>query len=123
MKNQILIVDDEEAVCSVVAQRLIKENYFCVTANNGREALRHLYENNFSLIISDVKMPEMDGMELLRNTKALDPNMVMIVMTAYAGMDIALQAMRLGAYDFIIKPFDLELMVLTVKKALEKKEL
>lgn len=123
MKNQILIVDDEEAVCSVVAQRLIKENYSCVTANNGREALRHLYGNNFSLIISDVKMPEMDGMELLRNVKALDPNMMMIVMTAYAEIDIAMQAMRLGAYDFIIKPFDLELMVLTVKKALEKKKL
>ena len=123
MKNQILIVDDEEAVCSLIAKRLINENYSCVTANNGRKALHHLYGNNFSLIISDIRMPEMDGMELLRNVKASDPNMMVIVMTAYAEMGIALQAMRLGAYDFIVKPFDLELMVLTVKKALEKKKL
>lgn len=123
MKNQILIVDDEESIRTVVAQRLVKENYSCVTANNGKEALRHLYGNHFSLIISDVKMPEMDGMELLSNVKALDPNMMMIMMTAYAEIDIAIEAMRLGAYDFIIKPFDLELMVLTVKKALETKEL
>jgi putative two-component system response regulator len=123
MKNPILIVDDEESIRTVIAQRLIKENYSCVTASNGKEALRHLYGNNFSLIISDVKMPEMDGMELLSNVKALDPNMMMIVMTAYPEIDIAIEAMRLGAYDFIIKPFDLELMVLTVKKALETKKL
>ena len=123
MKNRVLIVDDEETVCSIIAQRLIKENFSCVTANNGREALRYLYGNNFSLIISDVKMPEMDGMELLRSVKASDPNMMMIMMTAYAEIDIAVQAMHLGAYDFIIKPFDLELMVLTIKKALERKKL
>jgi putative two-component system response regulator len=122
-KSRVLIVDDEGALCSMIAQRLTKENYSCVTANNGREALRHLYGNEFSLIISDIKMPEMDGLELLRNVKGLDPNMIMIVMTAYAEIDIAVQALRLGAYDLIIKPFDLELMVLTVKKALERKKL
>jgi len=123
MENQILIVDDEEALCSIIAQRLTNENYSCVTANNGREALRHLHGNNFSLIISDVKMPEMDGMELLKNVKALDPNMMVIVMTGYAEVDLAVQALRLGAYDFIIKPFDLELMVSTTRKALERKKL
>jgi len=123
MENQILIVDDEESLCSIIAQRLAKENYFCVTAHHGKEALRHLYGNNFSLIISDIKMPEMDGMEFLRNVKALDSSMMVIVMTGYAEIDLAVQALRLGAYDFIIKPFDLELMVLSVKKALEKRKL
>jgi DNA-binding NtrC family response regulator len=123
MGNRILIVDDEERICSLLAKRLVMENYSCITTNTGKGALHHFYKNQFSLIISDVKMPEMDGLELLGNMKALDPDTMMIMMTGYPDIDIAVEAMRKGAYDFLVKPFDLESMVLTVRRALEKKEL
>ena len=123
MEDRILIVDDEELICRLLAQRLTGEGYSCVTANNGREALTLFYKNAFSLIISDIKMPELDGIELLKKVKGLNPNMLVIMVTAYPEIDMAVEAMRLGAYDFIIKPADLDLIVLSVKKALEKKRL
>ncbi len=123
MEDRILIVDDEEVICSIFARRLTKEGYTCATANNGREALRYFYKHPFSLIISDIKMPEMDGLELLKRVKATNPNMMVIVVTAFPDIDLAVEAMRLGAYDFIIKPADLDLVILSVKRALEKKRL
>ena len=109
-------------VCSVVAQRLAKEGYACVTANNGAEALGHFYKNNFSLIISDIQMPQMTGLELLRNVKTARPNMMFIIMTAYPEIEMAVEAIRLGATDFIIKPVDLELVVFSVKKPLNRRK-
>ncbi len=121
MQNRILIVDDEEEICSVLAQRLFKEGYICATANNGKEALNHFYKDDLSLIITDIKMPEMDGMELLKNVKTINSKMMVIVMTAYGEVDLVVEAMRLGANDFLIKPVDLDLLVLSVKNVLEKK--
>jgi putative nucleotidyltransferase with HDIG domain len=123
MEDRILIVDDEEVICNVLDRRLTREGYFCTTAHNGKEALNHFYKNSFSLIISDIKMPEMTGIELLQKVKAIDPKMKMIMVTAYPDIDLAVDAMRLGAYDFIIKPADLDLIVMSVKKALESKRL
>lgn len=123
MEERILVVDDEEMICHIMSQRLTREGYSCVTARNGKEALNHFYKNSFSLIISDIRMPEMDGIELLKKVKAVHPNMLVIMITAYPEIDLALDAMRLGAYDFIIKPADLELVVLSVKRAFEKKRL
>jgi len=123
LEDRILVVDDEEVICSILARRLSREGYVCVTANNGREALRYFYKDPFSLIISDIKMPEMDGLELLKRVKAMNPKMMVIVVTAYPDIDLAVEAMRLGAYDFIIKPADLDLVILSVNKALEKKRL
>src|SRR4030043_761659 len=123
MEERILIVDDEEMICSMFYRRLTREGYSCVTAQNGKEALCHFYKDSFSLIISDIKMPEMDGIELLKKVKAVHPGILMIMVTAYPEIDLALEAMRLGAYDFIIKPADLELVILSVKRAFEKKRL
>jgi putative nucleotidyltransferase with HDIG domain len=123
MEDRILIVDDEVTLTNIITRRLIKEGYSCVTAHNGREALSQFYKNRFSLIISDIKMPEMDGMEFLKQVKAIHPAMMMIMVTAYPEIDMAVEAMRLGAYDFLIKPVDLDLMVFSVKKALEKRKL
>jgi len=123
LEDRILIVDDEEMICSILARRLAREGYSCITANNGREALNHFYKDNFSLIISDLKMPEMDGMELLKKVKALNPKTMVIIITAYAEIDVAVDAMRLGANDFIMKPVNLDLVVLSVKNVFEKKAL
>ena len=100
MEERILIVDDEEMICSMFYRRLTREGYSCVTAQNGKEALCHFYKDSFSLIISDIKMPEMDGIELLKKVKAVHPGILMIMVTAYPEIDLALEAMRLGAYDF-----------------------
>jgi putative two-component system response regulator len=123
LDNRILIVDDEEMICSLLVRRLTKEGYSCLTATRGREALHYFYKDSLSLIISDIKMPDMNGVELLRNVKAVNPKMMVIIMTAYPEIDMAVTAMRLGAYDFITKPVDLEWVVLSLKKALEKKRL
>jgi putative nucleotidyltransferase with HDIG domain len=123
MEDRILVVDDEEVICSILARRLTREGYLCSTANNGKEALKQFYRDTFSLIISDIKMPVMDGIELLKRVKAMNPKMMVIMVTAYPEIDMAVEAMRLGAYDFIIKPADLDLVILSVKKALEKKRL
>jgi putative two-component system response regulator len=123
LEDQILIVDDEEIICSILARRLTREGYACVTANNGREALQYFYKHPFSLIISDIKMPEMDGLTLLKRVKATNPKMMVIMVTAFPEIDLAVEAVHLGAYDFIIKPVDLDLVILSVRKALEKKRL
>jgi len=123
LEDRILIVDDERIICNLLAHMFTKEGYSCVTANNGREALYHFYKDNFSLIISDIKMPKMDGIELLKKVKAIDPKMMVIMVTAYPEIDMVVEALRLGAYDFIIKPIDLDLVILSVKKALERKRL
>ncbi len=123
MEDRILIVDDEELICRLLAQKLTSEGYSCVTAHSGREALSRFYKDTFSLIISDIKMPEMDGIELLKRVRSLNPKMMVIMVTAYPEIDLAVEAMRLGAYDFIIKPADLELILLSVRKALDKKRL
>lgn len=123
MGERILIVDDEEMICRVLARRLTKEGYSCTTAHNGKEALIHFYRDTFSIIISDVKMTEMNGIELLKRVKAMNPGVMVAMVTAYPDIDMAVEAVRLGAYDFIIKPVDLDLVVLSVRKASEKRQL
>jgi putative two-component system response regulator len=123
LENRILIVDDQEMIRAILARRLTQEGYACTSTCSGREALSYFHQNTVSLILSDIKMPEMDGMELLKSVKALQPNLMVIIMTAFPDLDIAIEAMRQGAYDFIIKPFNLDLVVLSIKKALEKRRL
>lgn len=123
MEDRILIVDDEEMICNLIARRLAKEGCACSTARNGKEALALFLKDSFSLIISDMKMPEMDGLELLKRVKAINTKMMVIMITAYADVDVAVEAMRLGAFDFIMKPIDLNLVVLSIRNALERKRL
>jgi putative two-component system response regulator len=123
LENRILIVDDEMTIYSIVARRLGQEGYSCVMANDGKEALGYFYNDHFSLIISDIRMPEMNGLELLKNVKTVQPKMMFIIMTAYPEIEMATEAIRLGATDFILKPVDLELLVFSVKKAFEQKRI
>jgi putative two-component system response regulator len=123
LNNRILIVDDEKMICTLLAQRLDREGYSCTTACNGWEALSHFYKDPYALVISDIRMPEMDGLELLKKLKTVNPKMMVIMVTAYPEIDMAVEAMRLGAYDFIIKPADLDLVVMSVRKALERRRL
>jgi len=119
--ERILIVDDEQSVCTILSERLTKEGCHCVIANDVEEAVRYLERDYFSLIISDIKMPGVDGMKLLRAVKSIRPEVMLIIMTGYPEIDRVVEAIHLGVYDFIVKPFDLELMALTVERALKKK--
>ena len=121
--DRILIADDEKMICIMLSHRLAREGYSCVTADNGKEAFEYFCKGNFSLVISDIRMPEKDGLELLRLVKAVRPNMKFIIMTAYSEIGVAVEAMHLGVDDFLVKPFELDLVAFSVKKALEQKKM
>ncbi|MCR4406087.1 MAG: response regulator [Anaerolineae bacterium] len=105
-KARILIVDDEPGMCEFLEYLLEGEGYEVSTALSGAEGLLRLEENGFALVLADIKMPGMDGIELLRRVRELDKNVVFVVMTAYASMETAIKAIKYGAYDYLGKPFE-----------------
>lgn len=118
--NRILIVDDEKGMRDFLSIMLKKDGYEVVSAENGTEALSVVQREIFDLVISDVKMPDMNGIDLLRAIKELSPETVVIMITAYGTTESAVEAMKLGAYDYITKPFKVDEIRLVIQKALEK---
>jgi two-component system response regulator PilR (NtrC family) len=117
--RRILIVDDEQSICDVLSISLKKEGYEVASEINPRKALDRFRQQPVDLVLQDLKMPEMDGLELLREVKKLRPETVVIIMTAYSTWDRAVEAMRLGAYAYIKKPFDTQVDVKsTISRAL-----
>ena len=121
--SNILIVDDEQSYRQLLSLVFDGDGHTMRTATNGREALRMLREQPADLIISDVKMPDMDGIEMLRAVRETLPDLGVILMTAFASVETAREAFKLGADDFIQKPFDVEELKLIVRKTLEKQAL
>ncbi len=119
----ILIVDDEQSYRQLLSLVFEEQGNDIRTAMNGRQALEMLEAQPADVIISDVKMPDMDGIEMLRAVRETLPDLGVILMTAFASVDTAREAFKLGADDFIQKPFDVEELKLIVKKTLEKQEL
>lgn len=119
----ILLIDDEPGVQS--ALRLILENfgYRVVCANNGREGIDRLKEGSFDIVLCDLQMPEMDGLAFLREARSLDHGATVIMMSAFGTIPIALEAIKLGAYDYISKPFNADEILLTIKKVQEREKL
>ena len=105
-KNSILIVDDEESVRDSLYNWFIEDGYYVDCAENAKQALSILESKNFDIILADVKMPGMDGLEMHRRIKSIDKDSIVIIMTAFASVDTAVQALKDGAYDYITKPFD-----------------
>jgi CheY-like chemotaxis protein len=114
--KKILVVDDEEMVRIVLKQILEQGGYACDIAGNGVEALKKLKADNFDLLITDINMPEMDGVELLAKTKELFPAMPVIFITAYGKDKVIMQAMRTGLTDYIEKPFRMDDVIKTLKQ-------
>lgn len=114
----ILIVDDEKNYLLVLKELLGEEGYEVVTAQSASEALGIFQETELDLVITDMKMPGMSGMALLSGLKEKDLHLPVIMMTAYGTVEKAVEAMKKGAYDYIIKPFDNETLKKTVVKAL-----
>ncbi|MFW6146824.1 MAG: sigma-54-dependent transcriptional regulator [Thermodesulfobacteriota bacterium] len=117
--DTILIVDDEKNYLVILEALLAPEGYEVVTEANPLNALRLLNETDFDLVITDMKMPKMDGIELLDEIKRIDSDLPVIIMTAYGTIEMAVKAMKKRAYDYITKPFRNEELKLTIKKALE----
>ena len=123
LKEKILVVDDEKSMREFLEIMLRKEDYKVSLAPNGEEVLRLLERDIFDLVLLDIRMPKMDGIAVLKKIKALSPETVVIMITAYASADTAIKAMKEGAYDYITKPFKVEEIKLIIKNALEKRNL
>lgn len=117
--DTILIVDDEKNYPLILSAVLQDEGYETLAANSGADALQILTHSDVDLVLTDMKMPKMDGIELLERIKEIDPAIPVIMMTAYGTVEKAVEAMQKGAYSYILKPFDNEQLIVYVKKAID----
>ncbi len=122
-QKSILLVDDEQAIRQLLQRKLTALDYQCTAAATATEALHELGEKPAALVILDINMPGMSGVELLAEIKAKYPDTAVIMATAVAKIDTAIHCMRQGAYDYIVKPFNLDQVVLSIDRALEKRSL
>jgi len=120
MNKTILIVDDEKDLCTILSDSLSRDRYRVVTAFNGKMGLQLVKKEKPDLILLDIKMPGMDGIEVLRKIKRMKKEIVVIMFTAYGTLETARKAMKLGAYDYVTKPVDLFLLKSLVKEVLGK---
>ncbi len=120
---QILVVDDERSMREFLEIFLAKKGHEVTLAANGKAALSTLRDNEFDLVVTDLRMPEVDGMAVLEETKKLWPDTQVIVITAFSTTETAVEAMKLGAYDYISKPFKINEAGVVIDKALEKRQL
>src|ERR1700685_3975735 len=121
--EKILVVDDEEAIREVVTTLLTAQGFHCTDCPNGRLGLEAFRKDSFDLVVSDIVMPEMDGMKLLAELRLDNPDVPVIMVTAMHDISIALEAIRAGAYDYILKPFEKDQLYLSVRRALEHRRL
>lgn len=122
-KEKILVVDDDYSSRLFLQKLLEKEQYPVTLCSDGIEALEILNRQSFDLVVSDLRMESIDGIELLGKIKAADPSIAVIILTGHASIQTAIEALRLGASDYLIKPINIEELRIRVKKALERKEL
>ncbi|MEW6375297.1 MAG: response regulator [Thermodesulfobacteriota bacterium] len=120
MKKTILIVDDEKELCKILSDSLSQDRYRVLVAFNGKIALQLVKEEKPDLILLDIKMPRMNGIEVLKKVKKMRKEIVVIMLTAYGSLETARKAMKLGAYDYITKPFDLFHLKSLMKEAFGK---
>jgi DNA-binding NtrC family response regulator len=123
MTARILVVDDEDSQRKIIIDVLSHADYTVAQASGVGEALRQLETNSFDLVITDLKMEDGTGMEVLAEAKQFTPDAEVVVMTAYGSIEGAVEAMRKGAHDYLTKPFDREVLLVSVRKALEHKRL
>lgn len=116
--RNVLVVDDEAVIRQGIRRILENDGYGVETSSSGKAALEKMQEQDFDLVITDLKMPGMDGIEVLKTIKMLQPDVPVIMITGYATVDTAVEAMRNGAFEYIAKPFTLEQISEKVRKAL-----
>lgn len=121
--NKILIVDDEISIRETLKEILEYEGYQVIEATNGEDAYNLVKETNFDVVLCDIKMPKMDGMEFLGKAMEIAPGLPIIMISGHGSMDTAIEATRIGAYDFLSKPPDLNKLLVTVRNAVDKNNL
>jgi DNA-binding NtrC family response regulator len=119
----ILVIDDKESMRNMLAKTLEAEGYEVDIARDGEIGLEKAREKRFDLVLTDLKLPRMDGLEVLSSIKGFDPETAVIVMTAYGTIETAVQAIKQGAFDFLAKPFDVDHLNVLIQRALENRRL
>ena len=119
-QRKVLVIDDDEFALRSIAKVLEDESYRVVTVASGPEALDLLQQDSFDLILADLKMPGIDGLEVLRQTREIAPQAVVLILTAYASLESAIEALRAGAYDYLLKPCSTDELRLKIEKGLER---
>lgn len=114
---KILIAEDDDIVRDVIVKFLTGEGYPVIVASDGTAALKLLRMEDVKLVLSDLRMPGADGMEILRSAIQMNPGIAVVLLTAYGTLDTALEAMKEGAYDYIVKPFVMQQLLLVVRNA------
>src|SRR6266511_1645779 len=122
-KTAVLVVDDDLTACRLIQEVLVKEGYQVEIAECGKEALERAGTTLYDVVLSDVRMPNLDGVEVLRALKHLSPETAVIMVTAFGSIETAIETIKEGAYDYISKPFKLDEVKLTVKRALDHRRL
>ncbi len=123
MSAKILIVDDEKIIRESLEIFLKDEGYSAETAADGEEALQKIKSGNYDVVVTDIKMPKLDGIELIQKASQISPETFFVIMTAYASVKTAIDALRLGAYDYLIKPVEFDDLIIRLKRLLSYKNL
>ena len=121
-KARVLIVDDEQVVCDLLYDELIERGYLCATALNASDALTKLAAQSFDVALLDIRLPGMSGMEVLAEMRSNHTNTAAIMITGVNNIDTAVEAMKSGASDYILKPFDIDRVCISVHKAIENRK-
>jgi DNA-binding NtrC family response regulator len=119
-KNRLLVVDDEEALRTVLSSELTTEGYDVQAAADGQEAISELEKGTFDLVLLDIKMPRMNGFEVLKYVKEKHPKTKVVMLTGFADLKNALESKKLGAEDFVSKPYDLVDLLTTIERVLNE---
>ena len=119
--QKILIVDDEKDFRAIVKEILIDEEFSAAEASNGLNAIEIFKNNSFDVVLLDLRMPHMDGIETMRELRKINPHIPVIILTAFGDIPTAVEAVKEGAYDFITKPPEFDKLIITIKKAVEKR--
>jgi len=122
-KTNILVVDDEDVMRSLLCDVLGEAGYKVEAVSSGEEAIEEIQKDQFSIIITDLKMPGINGIELLRKVKAINSDLCVIMITAYPSIESVIEVMREGAYDYIVKPFNVKEIQLVIRRAVERQYL
>ena len=119
-QSKVLVVDDDQFALRGMARALESESYQIVTAASGSEALDLLKQDSFDLVLTDLKMPEVNGLDVLRQTREVAPQAVVLILTGYSSLESAIEALREGAYDYLVKPCSSDELKLKIEKGLER---
>ena len=120
---KILIIDDEKAICNTLKEILSYEKYEVDIANDGAEGIKKAETGNYDLVLSDIKMPKMDGIEVLQKLQEMNPDLPVVMISGHGTIETAVDALKKGAYDYISKPPDLNRLLVTVRNALDRSSL